>query len=172
MKNKLLILLLLLSPGLAGAEVYKQVDEQGRITYTDKPRESEEEAFEVPKTVNEVEMPKASRPGSAIRPKPKPAPPRYRSLKVTAPENDAVIRDNEGKVTVTIATDPKLQTERQHAIGFYLDGKYIDKTTSNTYVLENLDRGTHELIVVIQDANGKPLKSADKIVFHLKRFFR
>lgn len=172
MKFKYLILILMIFPGLPSAQLYKRVDEQGRVTYTDKPDKVTEEEFVPPSTVQDVQMPKSKatpRPKPATSPPPAENPARYTKLSIVTPGHDRVVRNAQGEVEISIELNPPLRTGHGHRLFIYLNGDLVDKTSSHQYTIKNLDRGSYELFVTVKDGNGQPLISSDKITFHLKR---
>lgn len=92
---------------------------------------------------------------------------RYRSLRVASPAHDEGLRDNAGNVTVTAEVQPELAPS--HVLALYLDGALQQTGQTTRFELSNLDRGTHRLELRILDASGNTLAASEPSVFHLQR---
>lgn len=164
MKKQFWILVLLSVTGFASvaiAEVYRTVDEEGNITFTDVPDEGAEKIdIKEPQTI--------SNPNPAeYKPLPKKQTPRevYRGISISSPANDQAVRSNAGTVTITTKVDPRLIPS--HEVVIYIDGKEIGRGTSAT--ANNLDRGTHTASAKIINSAGKTIISSSSSTFHLLR---
>jgi hypothetical protein len=136
-----------------GAEtVYKTVDGEGNIIFTDKPSEDAEEI-----KIQKLETIKNPNPGKY---KPDTKPPeessiKYESFIITNPKNAEGLRSNNGSVSISVSLEPGLNPG--HKIIISMDGKEIGIGTSVS--LQNVDRGTHSISASVVDANGKTLIS-------------
>lgn len=165
MRRILTFLMLCCLPWLAMAGVYKWVDADGTVHYSDTPREGAEEIHVAPpQTYTPAPMPRFS-------PRPEtPAPvPAYTRFELTAPADDATVRDNTGAISVSFALEPALMVEQGHRLVVLLDGQAGVPTQQTSVTLENVDRGTHTLQGQIIDADGKVLISTPSIKVHLHR---
>jgi len=164
----LLFLLLCLLNGYTHAAIYKSVLPDGTVIFTDQP-ELGAEKIDVP-NLQTYPPPSVS---TAIDPQispPQEAAVIYTSLIITSPANDATIRENSGKVEIHVATEPPLQAQAGHKILVKMDGQAIgEPATTQQYVLDNVDRGTHSLQASILDASGNTLVESETVIFHLKR---
>lgn len=146
-------LLLIYMCGLAAETVYKTVDENGNIIFTDKPSEEAEKI-----NIQDLETianpnPAKYRPGlNAAKQKAAPA---YKTFVVTSPENGAGIRSNNGNVSIELSLEPALNPG--HKITISMDGKEVGSGTSVS--LQNVDRGTHAISAKVIDASGNTLIS-------------
>ena len=92
----------------------------------------------------------------------------YESLRVVVPDNDETVRSNEGEVRVSIELQPGLA--QGHKIRIYLDGNKASGELPSTQVtLQNVERGTHSLAVAVVDATGRELIRSPVSNFHLRR---
>ena len=170
--NRLLILLavLVVAP-LAQAEMYRWVDEEGNVQFSDTPppQGTPAERMEVPEPSSVVETykpPKAPTEAEGSAQQDGEQATRYR-LAITSPANDEAVRQNAGNVTVTVDLKPALQPG--HRLRLYLDGNLLDNGGTRTTVnLTNVPRGTHTLRAEVVDGNGKVLRRATS-TFHLLR---
>mgnify|MGYP001815087662 CR=1 FL=1 len=167
MRYLLLLLSLTLCFGVwAQDRVYKRVNPDGSVEYSDQPIEGAE-VMKVPKG-STFTMPEGS-PRKAASTDTKPEEPKvvYDSLEITRPVNDEAIRSNEGKITALARVVPAL--DANHRFRWNMDGSAVKDVNSPELRLNNLDRGTHTLQAQIVDADGKVVISSDTISFHMMR---
>ncbi len=163
-----LVVLSLPLPGLA-TRVYQSKGPDGSTVFSDQPSPGAREI--------DIDLPAAGdSPAKAV---PKPAavttPPTeagktvaYTTLLITEPANDAVHWFAQGPVKVQTRIIPPLA--EGHVLVPLLDGvAQGDGVPASGFALTGLDPGTHQLAVVIRDAQGKDLKQSPAIRFHFKR---
>lgn len=182
--TRLLGVALLIGLGAASVEaatrIYRTVDEDGNVVFTDvPPRDAEQEAAVDVNAPNSFTPPPVERETRSVSewlgndadapadPGEEAAPLSYQSLRVAAPANDEGIRENAGNVTVTAAIEPQLATG--HAIQVYLDGQLRQSGHATSFQLVNVDRGTHSLQLRVVDASGNTVIASEPSVFHLQR---
>jgi hypothetical protein len=148
----------------AQAEVYKRVNPDGSVEFSDVPDKS-------------GEKPVTLEPSTTYKPpKLQPAPKQparktftgYESVKINQPENDVTIRDNTGNISVMVSSKPALQPG--HSFILLMDGNKVGEGRAGNYNLTNLPRGSHTLTVQIQDGEGNTLIQSGAVTFFLKRF--
>jgi len=147
-------LLLLTIMGFAVAEtVYKSVDENGNIIFTDKPSNDAEEI-----KLQELQTIKNPNPAKyTSRPKqPKKEAP-YKSFLVSNPADGAGIRSNTGDVSISLLLQPPLRSG--HKIIISMDGKEVSNGSTSSVPLQNVDRGTHNISASVVDGSGTQLIS-------------
>lgn len=89
------------------------------------------------------------------------------ALEITQPNNDEVIRSNDGNFTVSAELNRQLVPGEQ--LQLLLDNQpYHAPTTSPTWSLRNIDRGTHQLSIEAKQS-GKQIASSPSITVHLQR---
>lgn len=174
----------------AASRIYKSVDENGNVVFTDQPPRPGE-------TGESVELST----GNTFTPPPRPASnggdgsvsledwlaggdgsgaaeddesggegarvTSYQSLAITSPANDAAVRENAGNVTISASIQPNLAVG--HIMQVYLDGELRQQGFTTSFQLVNLDRGTHNVQVRVVDQNGNTLIASQPSVFHLQR---
>jgi uncharacterized protein DUF4124 len=167
MKLKLLLnILILIMPGFVYSEtVYKSRDAEGNIIFSDVPSEGAE-AIEVEKTQN-LDIPMPKRFGDRPTTKLSPEEITYTRLEIVSPENNATIRNNAGIVDISVEMQPVL--DEKHIVAFLLDGQEVSSGKSLQLSLQELDRGTHSVSVVVKNEQNKVLKRSDNQVFHLHK---
>ena len=162
--KRIFVILLLLPVGLSAETVYKSVDKDGSISFSDQPSANSEK-LEINKApaVNfrKIEMP--ARPAQqASKGKGE-----YQSLAIQQPSNEATVRDNQGNVTVDIGVLPAL--DKGHVIALEMDGKKLGETSGATFKLKKIERGAHQLLARIIDQEGNVLLSSDPVTFYLHK---
>ena len=144
--------------------VYKQVNPDGTVTYTDKPPSADAKPIVVPKGT-EYAPPKLPA-FTPSPPKPSAKQFAYDSFAIIAPKEDESIWDNTGNITATVAHEPFLQPG--HRIEFLLDGQSVAKGEAASHQFLNMDRGTHQITAQIVDSKDRVIESAS-VTFHMKR---
>lgn len=158
-----LIALILLMSTTVHAEVYKWVDAEGVVHFTDEPVSGAEKVEVRPMQV--ISLPK---PGRHVAPANKTREPvaHYQSLSITSPKNDEAVRANNGVVTINAALSPSLRSGDRLQVT-------VDGNTHNidglSMTLSNLARGGHSVSASVVDANGDTLISSKTINFFVLR---
>jgi hypothetical protein len=159
----------LLAAPVAVAQIYKVVDANGNVVYTDVPPLGKDATRVVVEPVNSYAVPEApaaeDAPGStgaAVDAT------YYNAVEIVEPGNDAAIRENAGNLVVSAATSPPLRGD--HALVLTLDGRDLDiAADGGVFVLTNVDRGSHQAIVKVVDASGATVKQSAPVSFHMLR---
>ncbi len=176
MRIGILILALFLTLPLAAQEkVYKKINPDGSVEYSDKPIPGGE-LMNVPKgTV--VTLPKPSDFKAAETTGDRKAAEKqqaeehaaaYTRFEILRPRDDEAIRSNSGDLTAQLALEPGIVEGDR--LRWKLDGNVIEGAGGLTLILRNVDRGTHTLQAEIVDSQGKVVKSTPTITFHLLRY--
>ena len=142
------------------AGLYKGLDEEGNVVYSDKPFDNSEKFNPPPLTV--VEPTKVAPKEKAVEEEKKPETV-YTTFTITSPKNEATIR-NEPNVVVDMVLDPELGISEGHSIWLLLDGRpLIKKTKSLSLPIGRLDRGTHTLQAQVRNSAGKAVISTKNV---------
>lgn len=180
MKYTWLIVLLLMAS--AQADIYRSVDAEGNVVFTDEPSQGAErievspasvispeqgittgdqEADDILKLTPDTEPEVTEQSADAI--------PAYQ-VRIIAPADDESIWVNNGNVTVSLIVEPQLDAERGDLIVLNLNGADVGVAQPSTsFQLTNLSRGTHSVSATIIDSNGMALTTSETITFHLHR---
>lgn len=167
-----ILLLSFLYTGFTAAAVYKTVDENGNVIFTDrKSSGATEQVLSEPSVI--APPPKVLSPSESVKDAPTEGSTvvKYRQLKITHPVHDQAFRSNNGEVLVEIESAPRFGAAKDHYLVVYLDGLKLDNVWHlSRFSIPNVDRGTHKMKVMIVDSkSSKILISSDEIVFHLQR---
>jgi hypothetical protein len=148
------------------AQMYKWVDEQGNVHFTDKAPNQEAKEYQPPPI---MVMPAG--PTGNFSPSKQPKSFKYQSLSVTAPQNDAVFTpDKADSVQVNLEITPALNG--QHNIALYLDGELHTVAKQPSFNLTGLPRGTHTVFASVLDKENKKLITSNSVSFHIQRHHR
>lgn len=156
---------LLLAALPAGADVYKSVDKDGNIIFSDTPSENAEkvELDELP-TIPALE----TGPPGAPPPSRGGVPPDYTELEIVNPANDAALRLEEDDATIPVSVRLAPALFPAHSLVLYLDGNEYATGRSPGFQLTGVERGTHQLRVAVKNsADGQIIKSSPTSTFHL-----
>lgn len=168
--SALLVLCLLASP--AGAAIYSWTDAQGNRVYSDQPH-SNAQTIELGPT--NVIAPTPAPPATSNQ-QPAHQPPAgnaYRELRITSPADDSNLRSNDGSLTVSVQTDPPLSPN--HVLKVSVDGVLSDGgapgngAATRQLTVQNIDRGSHSVAVVVLNARGEQVQSSAPVTVHLQR---
>lgn len=167
--KKLLILALLALPLMAHAALYKWVDDNGEVVYSDTPPPKKAEEIRPP-SLNVTPAVKYKAKEAPAAEEDTPAAVSYTELKVVSPAMEETIRNNNGTLTVTVSLTPKLSTEHGHTIAYLVDGKVkVKNSTSLSKTLTFIERGTHTISAKVKDVNGKTVIASDNVTIHMFR---
>jgi hypothetical protein len=158
------LLILLLLAGSAHAEVYKSINADGEVVYSDT-RTKGAEAMKLPALPTYTPPPVTPTTATEAKPAEKAA---YEDMVFVQPEDDATIRNNQGIINAELKLTPALR--RVHRIQFYLDGEaYGEPGKSIRTTMSNVDRGEHSLTASVLDADGESVISSAPVIVHLHR---
>ena len=148
------------------ATVYRWVDENGVVHYSDQPHPNAQKVHvEAPQTY------KAAPLESTQAPLTPPAPPAatYRGCAVSDPADDQSFA-NIDALTIRVRTDPSLLFEGDQ-IYLVLDGTAVNggAPTGNSFTLSPVDRGTHSVQAVIRDGRGATMCQSPAVTFHVQQ---
>lgn len=155
---------LALGAGFAQAQtVYRWVDTQGNVHYSDHPHPGADKVV-LPKT--QTFVPPAV---SSIAPT-EPLPPvtptaGYSSFALASPGSEATLWYTH-EVTVSVALAPALRPG--DSLTYHLDGKTIGPTTATTVTFKDVDRGEHKASAVLTAQNGASL-TAGPVTFFVRQ---
>ncbi|MCU0832855.1 MAG: DUF4124 domain-containing protein [Chromatiaceae bacterium] len=156
----LLALLIALVP--AQADVYRWVDDSGRVHYGDRPVVG---AQTVPLP---APLPAETAPPVETAPDPSGDPGPYTAFEILAPEPNATVRDAQGRVPVALLLDPPLL--EGHRMQILLNEQLVPGDMPGMHLaLDGLPLGSHRLRIDIVDEFGVTQASTPTIDFHLRR---
>lgn len=166
MKEVALTLCLVLASGAAQAQtVYKVIQPDGTVEFTDSPPPGEAaKQIEIPplNTTEPLAPPTTRAPSS-----PDPATQGYSKFRITSPGDGESIRDNAGNVTIGLSLEPALRSG--DTIDVLVDGRSAGGGNETAIMLSDVDRGTHSVQALVKDATGKIVARSNSVTFTLQR---
>lgn len=163
-------LLSLLAAPTLGQTIYKSVDENGNVFYSDRPPEGtkQEDAVQLPPVNALPEQPQGSNPYPANTPpnNERDAAIDY-SLSLASPAPESHVNPGQRDLPIVLNASPALAPE--HRFAFYMDGKLLAESRSNQYVVEEIYRGEHQIRAMIIDENGNMLQETETITIYVHR---
>jgi hypothetical protein len=149
----------------ASAQIYKHVDEDGNVTFSDTPSE-DAQRIEVNPT-NTTQPPPANA-FPALPPEPEPVAGESYEVAITSPANETIIPRGPGNFSVTASVSPSLGPD--HKLQLMMDGSPREEPqTSTAWDLTNVFRGEHNLQVAIIDAEGEQLGISEPVTVFVFR---
>lgn len=167
MTMRIFLLGLLVLAQSAQAQVYTYIDAEGNRVFTDSPRSSNAERVNIAPS-NSAQL-NQNPPSAGVAP---PAVTKqvvhYQLLRILVPEPDASIHNASGDLIVTLTSEPGLLPG--HSYRLQLDGEAQGGPSSSpVFSLQNVDRGTHQLVGEIIDAAGLIVERTPAQPFHMHR---
>lgn len=142
----------------AGAEVYKVVDKDGRVTYTDDPPKNAPYEEVDLKPINTQPPVKVQTPSELGTSEPEDEEISYQ-ITLVAPADGAQIPPGQRDLPVEVRLEPGLQGN--HRIQFMLDGAPVGRPgATNRTLISEIFRGEHTVSANIIDAEGRVITSS------------
>lgn len=149
----------------ADQTVYRVIDAQGRVSYTDTPPKDGEAE---PVTLREINTQPAMESGKAAPTAKDTAAVPYTRVEIVSPANDTTVEPGQLNVVVQLQLEPALQAG--HKIQFYLDDAPQGPAAVTTAItLGDLERGSRSIRAAVVDAQGAPVAQSNAVVIHVKR---
>ena len=162
MRWKLFTLMLLVGPVAFAGPVYKWVDENGVIHYSDQPHENAEKLhLGAPQTYKATQYAEPDAAAATAAPAAS-----YRCA-VTSPADQQSF-PNATTVGVSATVDPAPSADYQ--IFVLLDGRVVPgQPTDSLQFTLNVERGEHNVAVVLRDATGKVACQSGGVTFFIQQ---
>lgn len=154
--RRVLLVAALFCSGLSAAQVYKWVDEDGVVHFSDQPRPGAEE-IELAPAPSIPAAPPARTPPQAAGAEDEEAveaedDPGYESLRVVSPGPEVTLWNIGGTLDVRLDLQPSLRPG--HQVRLYFDGSARD-VRGTSFQLQEVYRGTHNIQAEVVDENGE-----------------
>lgn len=165
-----LALLLTFSMNAAATELWRWVDEDGVVHYSDRPHPGAER-IELQKVQSFTPPPMAAReaqPEDGVPSQDEGGPP-YTGLRVVSPAEGETLWNIGTELSVELALQPALRTG--HTLRVHLDGdRIVELPRGQTRITVNeVYRGEHRLRASVVDDQGRELVSSDPVVFFVQQ---
>lgn len=171
-----LVIALLLASFSTQAEIYRGLDEEGNVTFSDKEQAgSELIPTPIPNVIPRFkpEQDKATDTETQDSKDTEEAKETlYTSFKIVKPDNGSTVIVSSGNLSISLSINPALDTKQGDYIRLYLDNRLVkSKISSLSSSIPNVDRGSHSLKAELVRKSGKVIQSSS-VQFHMKRFSR
>ncbi|AMC99127.1 DUF4124 domain-containing protein [Halomonas chromatireducens] len=177
MKKALLVIIgLLVASSALATTIYRTVDSQGNVIFTDSPGGGGEPVELAPLTV----VPSRELPGSAEPPRVEGVAPRasaspgqpfmpYDVFRIASPANGAELAaSHAGNVQVELTIEPELRPDHQARL--LVNGR-VSQTAMHTavFMLTDLDRGQYVIQAELLDGSGEIRHRTQPVTLHVRR---
>lgn len=175
MRNLMLAMLLLLPLAAAAEqekEIYRTVDEDGNVIYSDTPPAPDAEPVELDPvtTVPAYEGEQAGPDQAADDEEGEESGVAYDGVEIVYPTADEAIRHNGGQVPFRVVLRPEgVELAESHRVEILVDGSVRGSGSGLTVTVGPIDRGPHSVTARVIDAGGNPLASSQPVNFFLLR---
>lgn len=162
-----LFLLLMFSAGAVAAEVWRWVDEDGVMHFSDRPHPGAERVELAPaQSYTAPALPPPRQPTPREDSDPAPA---YSRVAIVSPEAGEMFWNIGGQLTVQVALEPQLI--RGHELRIYLDGNRVDGVPQGPvqFTIGEVYRGEHTLRAAVFASGGRELASSEAITFYVQQ---
>jgi hypothetical protein len=167
MRTFLFTLMSLACTVAVSATVYKWVDENGVVHFSDQPHENAEKVqLKAPQTYTPSKTP-AGPPQAPRQTGSKPAA-AYQSCAVSEPANDQVFT-NTDTVTAGVTVQPAVRPGDTAVVT--LDGQRVPgvPASGGQFTISPVDRGTHSIQMTVQDSSGATVCTSPSVTFHVQQ---
>lgn len=171
------VLLVALLPAFAAAaEVYRWVDKDGVVHYSDRPQEGAETVvIEEPQTFStpapRTPRPEPSAPAASIEPEEKAADEAagYSNFEIVRPRQEEVFWNIGGELSVSLRANPRIQAG--HTIFLVMDGQEVQELPRGRMqaMLSDVYRGTHTLHAEVRDKLGNTVAKSESVQFTVQQ---
>lgn len=166
--RKLLVFPLLLLAVPATAEVYRYVDENGTVVFTDQRPSEEARPMNLPElTVMDSPEPARAESGGESSDAESEPEPVYPDLIILSPERDETFQGTGNSLTVRLGSRQALRSGDELTV--FLNGQEQTRVQSLSVNLEQVPRGTHELRAEIRDQQNRVVGETGTVTFHMKQ---
>lgn len=169
--TRLLLLALIALPLAASAQIYRTVDENGNVVFSDTPPPEGASGEKVELQPINTTPPPEPRPDLAPR-EPEDEEPESAALEygvaITVPANETTFPMGPGNFSVSAVVRPALGAD--HRLQLYMDGTPRgDPQTVPSWALTNVFRGAHDITIAVLDAGGDHLAVSEPVRVYVLR---
>ena len=174
-KNLILPALLLLPlAAFSQGEVYKVVDKDGNVTFTDQPPAEGAQPMDLPPlsvVESNVQAPEVPAAGASAEEAKPPAPrelrKQYRDFRITQPQQEETFWGTANTVVVSWGSSQPIAPQMN--VMLYVDGEG-QKAPATGGVTLTLDRGEHQVYAELRDERNRRIVTTDTVTFFVKQY--
>lgn len=155
---------LMMFASAAMAEIYKTVDENGNVIYTDQKPASDARPIDLPElNVAEPHRPIRPAPSQTVEDEGDP----WRGFSIRSPAPEENIWGTGSDLTVELELPQPLG--REMSIVVYLDGEAQEPVRDPEFEITDIERGEHEIRAELLGRAGRLLASTESVTFYMKQ---
>lgn len=163
---RFVVLLLAIIAGGAWSDVYKTVDKDGRVIYTDKPTSDNAQKVEL-REINTVPSPPPLPQSTPVESFQSQTAAISYKIGIISPRNELIIPVGQRDLAIAVKVEPKLQPG--HLLVYFMNGELLEETEMSNIIVKDAPRGTHTLVVEAIDTNGQSLGTSAPVSVSLMR---
>lgn len=173
MKRVLVLVLLAVCSVAAASEVYRWVDANGQIHYSDRPHEGAETivlpSAQTYSTPARQPVRRLADNGTQASQGEEQETEVYKTVEIISPAQDQVLFNTGGIVNVSVRLQPSLRPG--HILALFLDDRMVDGLTGEKRdaQLTEVFRGEHRLRAEVRNARGGMIAKGDSVTFTVKQ---
>lgn len=150
----------LLCAANVSAELYKWIDQDGGVHYTDKRPDDSAQQQELSGYLSRISNKKKPEVAEDENP--------YTAFTIASPGQGDTVRNEGSTMDIVVNIDPPLTVK--HFLQIYLDGLEVgEKTKSTELTLQQLKKGTHRLQAKIIDEAGQIISTTEEVTFMFRK---
>lgn len=158
-----------------GGEIYKVVNPDGSVTYTDQRPSAAAEPVELkPLSVVETDIPvpknsgddAGSTEGKLQKPTARDLKRMYRDFRILQPQNEETFWGSGNQVTIAWGASEAIRDDM--SVVLYVDGEGQTAPDSGSVTL-SFDRGEHQVYAVLRDARNRRVVATGNVTFFVKQ---
>jgi len=163
---RVLLMFLMVVAWAASADVYKTVDKDGHVIYSDSPTTDKAQKVEL-REINTVPpaelMPNStSMESSGVREEKI-----TYSIEIVSPRADVTIPPGQRDLAIAVSMDRPLRGD--HLLVYFMNGELLEETTMTSIVVKDVPRGSHTLVVEAIDESGQSLGTSAPVIVNVIR---
>jgi hypothetical protein len=155
-------------------EIFKVVDEDGNVTFTDQRPSGEAEPVDLPPLSvisTDIQVPETPAQDAAAAEEPKPPTTRelkkqFRDFRIIQPQNEETFWGTANTVVVTWGSDEEIPPTM--SVMLYVDGEG-QKAPATGGVTLTLERGEHQVYAELRDERNRRIVTTDTVTFFVKQ---
>lgn len=146
----------------AEVTVYKSIDKNGQVIYTDKANAEAQRINVTPQNTIKVSTSKN------IIKQPPPSVSNPITITIKSFEDHETIRDNQGNISINAETSSSIPFD--HSFQLFIDGNlHSPQQTTPNFSIANLERGMHKIKIVLVDDTGKVIALSPIYTIYMHR---
>ena len=164
-----LVLLLIIFPVTAEGEIYKVVNPDGSVTYTDQRPSAGAQPVELkPLSVidTDIQVPEATAGEESQEPTARDLSRQFRDFRITQPQNEETFWGTQN--TVVISWGASQPVPENMKVALYVDGQRREAPASGSVSLA-FERGEHQAYAELRDARNRKIVVTPTVTFFVKQ---